>query len=204
MHVNEGKYFDFGKHGYDWTNEEPNDNDYNDVANNHGKENGNEGGHNNNRGEGGVSSTVVGSNNDAAFIGNGDSQPSNVFQEEPTKKGSNQRIELQDNPPPVDKNTNFEAPIAIMSAKDNIDLDKNVPISHDCQRQTLIGLSRPLPATSNKPPEYRGATVEHAIMRTSMNWNTNVGLPHDSGNPAIGQQSSEGSLGKLLHINFPY
>jgi hypothetical protein len=97
MHINEDKYFGFGKHGYNRADEIPNDDYYNDVDNDHGKENGNKGGCNNdsnNRGEGGASGTMVGGNNDATSIGNGDGEPSNTSQEEPIEEGPNQAVEL--------------------------------------------------------------------------------------------------------------
>lgn len=49
-------------------------------------------------------------------------------QEDPIQKGSNQRIELQDKPPLVDGIVNIEAPNATFLVRDDIDLDKNVPI----------------------------------------------------------------------------
>jgi hypothetical protein len=57
---------------------------------------------------------VVGGNNDATCIGNGDGGPYNASQGEPTEEGSNQRVELQDNPPPNDRNVNFEVPNVVI------------------------------------------------------------------------------------------
>jgi hypothetical protein len=91
---------------------------YDDVANDHHEENGNNEGRNsdnNNRGKGGSSGTV-------------DGYPSNTSQEEPTKEGLNQEVQLQGNPAMVDGNINFEVPYVVISVTDNVDLDKNVPI----------------------------------------------------------------------------
>jgi hypothetical protein len=104
---------------------------YDDVANDHHEENGNNEGRNsdnNNRGKGGSSGTVVGGNNNSTSIGNGDGYPSNTSQEEPTKEGLNQEVQLQGNPAMVDGNINFEVPYVVISVTDNVDLDKNVPI----------------------------------------------------------------------------
>jgi hypothetical protein len=60
---------------------EPNDENYNDIENDHGEENGNKGSCNsdsNDHGEGDASSTVVGCNNDAASIGDGHGGPINA------------------------------------------------------------------------------------------------------------------------------
>jgi hypothetical protein len=97
MHINEDALVGSAKHGYNRTNEELDDDDYNDVANDHGKENGNKCGHNgdsNDHGEGGATSTVVSGNDDAASIGNGDGGTTNASEEEPTEEGSNQRVEI--------------------------------------------------------------------------------------------------------------
>jgi hypothetical protein len=135
MHINEGEHVGFGEHGYNQVGEEPNDENHNDLADDQGKENENEGGHNCNSNdcrEGGTTSIVVSGNNDAASIGNEDGGFSNASQEEPTKEGPNQGVELQNNPPLVDENVNFEVLDAIISAMDNMDLDKIVPNSHCC------------------------------------------------------------------------
>jgi hypothetical protein len=102
-------------------------------------------------------------------------------QEDPIQKGSNRGIELQDNPPLVDGIVNFEAPNATFSVRDNMDLDKNVPIGQIFstivqQKVTSIGkilviLNRPLAATSNKTPVHCRATMICASYRTSTNIN---------------------------------
>jgi hypothetical protein len=72
---------------------------------------------------------VVGGKNDASSIGNGGGGSSNASQEEPIEEGPNQGVELQDNTPLVDRNFNFKVLDAIILAMDDINLDKNVPIS---------------------------------------------------------------------------
>jgi hypothetical protein len=81
MHVNEDAPVRSKECAYDRVNEEPNDDDCDEVANEHGTENGNAHGRNgdgNDRGEGGVTSAAFGGNNDAASIGSGDGGSSNV------------------------------------------------------------------------------------------------------------------------------
>jgi hypothetical protein len=89
VHVNEDAPIGFAQHGYNQADEEPNDDNYNEVANEHGEENGNTHGHNgdsNDCGLGGASGIVVGSNIDTTSIGNGDGGPNNAPKEEPTKE----------------------------------------------------------------------------------------------------------------------
>jgi hypothetical protein len=84
MHVNEDAPVHFVEHAYDRADEEPDDDDYDEVANEHGTENGNAHGRNGdgiNRGEGGGTGATVGGNNDAASVGSGDGGSSNVPQE---------------------------------------------------------------------------------------------------------------------------
>jgi hypothetical protein len=172
MHVNDDTPVGFGEHGYNRANEEPNVNYYNDVSKDHGEENRNDRGCNNNsnnRGEGGASSTMVSGNNDVAYIGYGDGGPSNAPQEEPTEEGSNQGVELQDNPPPIERNVNSQVPNA----------QERVPSIG----RILFGQCRLSPPMSNRPPVHCRSIVEHAILGTSMNRNTNVGPPLGSGNP---------------------
>jgi hypothetical protein len=81
MHVNEDAPVSSTECAYNGSDEEPDDDDYDEVVNEHGEENGNAHGHNgdgNNRGEGGATGTTVGGNNDAAFIASGDGRSSNV------------------------------------------------------------------------------------------------------------------------------
>jgi hypothetical protein len=77
-------YKSIEEHGYNRTDEEPNDEDYNNVDNDHGKKKGNEGGDNgdsNDHGEGRASGTMVGGNTNAASIGIGNGGSSNACQE---------------------------------------------------------------------------------------------------------------------------
>jgi hypothetical protein len=88
---------------------------------------------------------------------------------------------------------------------DNVDRDDDVPLNQIFliieQEKVpsiggiLIGLNRPLPPMSNRAPVHRGPTIECAILRTSINRNTNAGPPHGSGNTPTQWQSSEGSYG---------
>jgi hypothetical protein len=48
--------------------------------------------------------------------------------------------------------------------------------------KTFIGLDRLPHPTSNRPPVHCRPTIEHAILETSMNKNTNVRLLHGFGN----------------------
>jgi hypothetical protein len=66
---------------YDRADEEADDDNYDEVANQHGTEDGNAHDHNgdgNDRGEGGGIGVAVGGNNDAASIGSADGGSSNV------------------------------------------------------------------------------------------------------------------------------
>jgi hypothetical protein len=47
----------------------------------------------------------------------------------------------------------------------------------------LVGLGRPSLPTSKRPPVHCGPTMGHAILGTSIYRFTNVGPPHNSGNP---------------------
>ena len=81
MHVNEKAPVYSEELAYDWADKEPNDDDYDEVANEHGTEDGNAHGRNgdgNDRGEGGGIGAVVGGNNDAASVGSADGRSSNV------------------------------------------------------------------------------------------------------------------------------
>ena len=81
MYVSEDVPEGFGEHGYDQTNEESNDDDYNDIIDDYGEENRNKRGRNsesNNRREGGASGTMVSGNNEVAYIGYGDGGPGNA------------------------------------------------------------------------------------------------------------------------------
>ena len=87
IYINKGEYIGFREHGYNQVDEEPNDDNYNDVDNDNGEENGNKGGRNSdsiNCREGGTSGSMVGGNNDAASISNGNGGPRNAFLEDPT------------------------------------------------------------------------------------------------------------------------
>jgi hypothetical protein len=163
MHVNEDVPVGSKEHGYDQADRKLNDDNYNDVADDHGKENGNELGRNgdsNDSGEGGDSGTMIDGNIDATSIGNGDGGSNNTPQEEPTKEGFNQGIEIQDNLPPFDKNVNSQVPNAIIHTMKKMKtkmclLSKCFPLL--CRKRmpsigtTFIGLDRPSPPTSNRP-----------------------------------------------------
>jgi hypothetical protein len=83
-------------------------------------------GDSNDCGEGATSGTMVGGNNDATSIGNGNGRPSNAPKEEPTKEGPNQGVEIQDNPPLFDKNVNSQVPNVVILAMDNADEEESV------------------------------------------------------------------------------
>jgi hypothetical protein len=76
--------------------------------------------------EGGATGTMVHDNNDAIPIGNGDGRTSNAPEEEPTEEVSNQGIEIQDNPPPFDRNVNSQVPNTVIPSMDNADEDNDV------------------------------------------------------------------------------
>jgi hypothetical protein len=81
MHVNEEALVRSEERAYDRADEEPDDDDYDEVANEHGIEDGNAHGRNgdgNDRGEGGGTRIAIGSNNDAASVGSADGGSSNV------------------------------------------------------------------------------------------------------------------------------
>jgi hypothetical protein len=81
MHINEEAPVCSEEHAYDRADEVPDDDDYDEVANEHGTEDGNVHGRNgdgNDHGEGGGIGVAVGSNNDAASVGNMDGGSSNV------------------------------------------------------------------------------------------------------------------------------
>jgi hypothetical protein len=109
MHVNEEALVRSEEPTYDWADEEPDDDDYDEVANEHGTEDGNTHGHNgdgNDRGEGGGTGVAAGGNNDAAFVGSADGGSSNIPQEEWTEEAPNQGVEIEDIPPPSNTNAN--------------------------------------------------------------------------------------------------
>jgi hypothetical protein len=86
MHIDEDAPLRFAKHAYDRANEEPDDDNYYDVANEYGEENGNTHGRNgdgNDRTKGGAIGGAVGGNNDIAFVSSGDGGSSNIPQEAP-------------------------------------------------------------------------------------------------------------------------
>jgi hypothetical protein len=81
MHVNEETLVRSEELAYDRADEEADDDDYDEVANEHGTEDGNAHDHNgngNDRGEGGGIGAAVGGNNDAASVGSADGGSSNV------------------------------------------------------------------------------------------------------------------------------
>jgi hypothetical protein len=81
MQVNEDAPVGSAEHTYDWADEESDDNNYDEVGNERGKENENAHGRNsdsNDYGEGGASGTAFGGNTNAASVGSGDGGPSNV------------------------------------------------------------------------------------------------------------------------------
>jgi hypothetical protein len=134
MHVNEDAVVGSVEHGYDLANEELDDDDYNDVANDHGEENENKcgcTGDSNDRGEDGTTGTMVSGSSDAAPIGNRDGGTSNASEEEPTEEepteeDPNQGVEIQDNPPPFDTNVNSQVPNIVILAMGNADEDDDV------------------------------------------------------------------------------
>jgi hypothetical protein len=92
MHVNEETPVRSEELAYDQADEEPDDDDYDEVANEHGTEDGNAHGRNgdgNDRGEGGGIGAAVGGNNDAASVGSADGGSSNVPQEQRTEEAPN-------------------------------------------------------------------------------------------------------------------
>jgi hypothetical protein len=74
MHVNEDAPVRSAERVYDRVDEEPDDVDYDEVANEYGEENENELGRNGDgkdRGEGGATGATVGGNNDTTSVGSG-------------------------------------------------------------------------------------------------------------------------------------
>jgi hypothetical protein len=95
MHVDEETLVRSEELAYDWADEEPDDDDYDEVANEHGTEDGNAHGRNgdgNDRGEGGDIGAAIGSNNDAASVGSVDGGSNNVPQEQWTEEAPNQGV----------------------------------------------------------------------------------------------------------------
>jgi hypothetical protein len=95
MHVNEETPVRSEELAYDRADEETDDDDYDEVANEHGIEDGNAHGRNgdgNDRCKGGGIGTAVGGNNDVASIGSADSGSSNVPHKLQTKEAPNQGI----------------------------------------------------------------------------------------------------------------
>ena len=188
MHVDEDALIRYVECAYNGSDEEPEDDDYNEVVNEHGEENRNAHGCNgdgNNRGEGGITSTTVGGNNDVASIASGDGGSSNVFQEEQTKEAPNQGVEIQDKPPPSGMNVNSEVSNVVILAMNNTNEEDNAPLNYIYtnamqERMTsigtiLVGLDRLSSGTLRRPPRHRGSTVERSISGTSMTRNTNIG-----------------------------
>jgi hypothetical protein len=169
MGINEDTPVGSIEHGYDQEDEEPDDNNYNEVENEHGMENGNAHGHNsdsNDHGEGGLNATTVGGNTNAVSIGNEDGGSSNAPQEQSTKEAPNQDVEIQENPPPFDTNVNSQVPNVDIPAMDNVVEEDDVLLIQMFPTvveekvpsigRTLVGLGRPSPPTSNRPPVYSG------------------------------------------------
>jgi hypothetical protein len=197
MHVNEDALLGFAERGYDLTDEEPDDDNNDEVANEHGEENGNVHGRNSNsndRGEGGASGTVVGGNTNAASVGSGDGGPNNVPQEKQIDEAPNHGVEIQNNQHPSIMNVNSQVPNVVIPAMNNTNEEDNVPLNQMCTNvaqkkvpsigKILIGLRRLSLTMSKRPPKHRGSTLERAISGTSMNRNTNVGPAHGFGNLA--------------------
>jgi hypothetical protein len=133
IHVNEDAPVCSIECTYDRADEEPDNDDYDEVANEYGEENGNAHGRNgdgNDLGEGAATGAAVSGNNDAAFVGSGDGKSSNVPQEEQTEEAPNQRKEIQDNPPPSDMNVNSQVPNVVIPAVKNTNEEDNAPLNH--------------------------------------------------------------------------
>jgi hypothetical protein len=113
MHVNEEAPVRSEELTYDRADEEPDDDDYDEVANEHGIEDGNVHGHNgdgNDRVEGGGTGTTVGGNNDAVSVGSANGGSSNVPQEQRTEEAPNEGVDFEDIPPPSNTNANSQVP----------------------------------------------------------------------------------------------
>ena len=85
MHVNEDALACSIECAYDRADEKPNNDDYDEVANEYDDENKNTHGRNgdgNDLGEGGATSIAVGGNNDAATVGSRDGGSNNIPEEE--------------------------------------------------------------------------------------------------------------------------
>jgi hypothetical protein len=197
-----------GPFGNMQADEEPDDDDYDEVANEHGTEDGNAHGCNgdgNDRGEGGGTGAVVGGNNDAASVGNADGGSSNVPQEQRIEEAPNQGVEIEDIPPPSNTNANSQVLDVAIPAVNNTNDVNNEPLSHMVTSAlwekvpsigtTLVGLGRPSRGTSSRPPKHRGSIVDRSIFGSSMNRNANIGPMHASGSHTTRQNSSEGSRG---------
>jgi hypothetical protein len=194
MHVNEETPIRSKELAYDQADEEGDDDDYDEVANEHGTEDGNAHGRNgdgNDHGERGGIGATVGGNNDAAFVGSADGGSSNVPQELRTEKAPNQGVLIEGIPPPSNTNANSQVPnVAIPVVINTNDVD-NEPLSHivtSVPRErvasigtTFVGLGRPSHEMSSRPPRHRGSIVDHSISGSSMNRNTDAGPVHTSG-----------------------
>ena len=98
MHVNKEAPICFEELAYDQVDEELNDDDYDEVTNKHGTEDGNAHGRNsddNDRNEGGGTGAAIGSNNDVAFVGSMDGGSSNVSYEHKLKKLQTREYKLK-------------------------------------------------------------------------------------------------------------
>jgi hypothetical protein len=208
MHVNEEAPVRSEEPAYDRADEKSNDDDYDEVANERGIEDGNVHGRNgdgNDRGEGGGTGAAVGGNNDAASVGSADGGSSNVPQEQRNKEAPNRGVEIEDIPPPSNTNANSQVPDVTIPAVNNTNDVDNEPLSHmvtSALRErvasigtTVVGLGRPSRGTLSRPPRHRGSTMDCSISGSSMNRNTNVGPVHASGSCTTRQNSNEGSRG---------
>jgi hypothetical protein len=208
MHVNEEAPVRSEEPTYDWANEEPDDDDYDEVANEHGIEDENAHGRNgngNDRGEGGGTGAAVGGNNDAASVGSADGGSSNVPQEQRTEEAPNQEVEIEDIPPPSNTNANSQVPDVAIPVMNNTNDVDNKPLIYMVTSAPqgrvasigtiLVGLGRPFCGTSSRPPRHRGSIVDRSISGSSMNRNTNFGHVHASGSRTTRHNSSKGSRG---------
>jgi hypothetical protein len=179
MHVNEETPGCSEELAYDRVDEEADDDDYDEVANEHGIEDGNAHG---------------------CYGGS-----SNVPQELRTEEAPNQGVQIEDIPPPSNTNANSQVPDVAIPVVINMNDVHNEPFSHivtSVPRErvasigtTLIGLGRPSRGTSSRPPRHCGSIVDHSIFGSSMNRNTDAGPVHASGSRTTRQNSSEGSRG---------
>ena len=111
MHVNEKAPVRSKELVYDQADEGADDNNYNEVANEHGTEDGNAHGRNgdgNDCGKGGGIGTAVGGNNDAASVSSADGGSNNISQEQQTEEAPNQGVQIEDIPPSSNTNANSQ------------------------------------------------------------------------------------------------